>query len=73
MKLSLEELVSKVGNRYKLVALTSARVRELSEGARPLVEIDSKNLADIALAEISSGKISLRRYAKEEKGDQEDT
>lgn len=54
---TLEELMSKVGNRYQLVMLVSKRVRELSEGAKPLVEIDSKNPMDIAMAEIASGKI----------------
>lgn len=53
----MEALLTKVKNRYELVTLAAKRTRALSEGAKPLVEIISKNPIDIALAEIAVGKI----------------
>jgi DNA-directed RNA polymerase subunit omega len=41
-----------------LVNLVSRRVRQLTQGHRPLTQIDAKmDYADIALKEISEGKI----------------
>jgi DNA-directed RNA polymerase subunit omega len=42
-----------------LVNVISKRVRELSQGARPLVEVDLKwGYSDIALKEVIDGKLS---------------
>jgi len=74
--LSLNELLSKVGNRYQVVLLASRRARKLGGGAKPLVRIDSKKLVNIALAEIAAGKIktsfSAGDASKEHSGDREE-
>lgn len=54
-----EDIVNKIGGRFKLTALIQHRVRELMEGARPLVERKGRNEIEIAIAEISEGKIAL--------------
>lgn len=48
-------------DRYVLASLIFERVRQLSAGAKPLVDMDTKNhkLPDIALFEIAEGKIEL--------------
>lgn len=58
----LEKALEKVDNdRYKLSCFVFSRVKELGEGAAPLVNMDTTKykLADIALQEIAEGKISI--------------
>jgi DNA-directed RNA polymerase subunit omega len=52
-----EEIVNKVGGRFKLTALIQRRVRELMEGARPLVERQGRSDIEVAITEIAEGKI----------------
>lgn len=54
------ELASKFRGRYELIIVISKRARELVDGARPLVRINSNNPLNIALAEIAAGKIKAR-------------
>ena len=54
-----EELVNKVGGRFKLSALIQKRMVALNRGARPLIELNTKNLIEIVLAEILNDKIYL--------------
>lgn len=54
--------LEKTGNdRYVLSSLVFARTKELSNGAKPLVDMDLKvhKLADIAMMEIAEEKITL--------------
>lgn len=54
--------LEKTGNdRYILSNLVFARTKELSNGAKPLVDMDLKvhKLADIAMMEIAEEKITL--------------
>jgi DNA-directed RNA polymerase subunit omega len=53
-----EEIVNKVGGRFKLTALIQARVRELMDGARPLVERKGRSDIEVAIAEIAENKIA---------------
>jgi len=48
-------------DRYRLVMLVSKRADQLSNGAEPLVKADKnkQKFTDIALLEISEGKIRL--------------
>ena len=48
-----------VGGRYRLTALMQKRIRELVHGQRPLIETDSRDYIEIALAEILAGKIEM--------------
>lgn len=60
----LEKALEKVDNdRYKLSCFVFSRVKELSEGATPLVNMDMMQykLSDIALKEIAEGKIFIDR------------
>ena len=55
-----EEIVHKVGGRFKLTALIQKRIVELMQGARPLVE-RKKGMTDmeVAIQEIMEDKIAI--------------
>lgn len=60
----LEKALNNVDNdRYKLSCFVFSRVKELSDGAKPLVNVDitKYKLTDIALMEIAEGKIIIDR------------
>lgn len=58
--LKSDEIVNKVGGRFKLTALLQKRVVELMEGARPLVErTDRMTDLEVAIQEILQDKIGI--------------
>ena len=54
-----EEIVRKVGGRFKLTSLIQKRMVALNRGARPLVELPTKDMMQIVVAEIMQDKIFL--------------
>ena len=54
-----EQIVNKVGGRFKLSTLIQKRLVALKAGARPLVDIASKDLMEIIVQEILQDKIYL--------------
>lgn len=54
-----EEIVNKVGGRFKLSTLIQKRLVALNGGARPLVDIDSEEKMEIVVQEILQDKIFL--------------
>jgi len=54
-----EEIVNKVGGRFKLSALIQKRLVALNRGARPLIELQTKNQMEVVVAEIMHDKIFL--------------
>jgi len=54
-----EKIVNKVGGRFKLSSLIQKRMVALNRGARPLVELPTKNLMEVVVAEILQNKIYL--------------
>ncbi|MBS3734650.1 MAG: DNA-directed RNA polymerase subunit omega [Phycisphaerae bacterium] len=58
--LKSEEIVEKVGGKFKLTALIQKRLFELMEGARPLVEREpGMTDLDVVIQEILDDKISI--------------
>lgn len=58
--LKSDEIVNKVGGRFKLTALIQKRMLELMEGARPLVEpTDEMTDLEIVVQEILQDKIAV--------------
>ncbi len=58
--LKSDEVVHKVGGRFKLTALIQKRMIELMEGARPLIEIeDEMTDLEIVVQEILQDKIAI--------------
>ncbi len=54
-----EEIVNKVGGRFKLSTLIQKRMRALNQGAKPLVALKSSNPMAIVVQEILQDKIYL--------------
>ncbi len=60
-ELKEEEIVRKVGGRFKLSTLIQKRLVQLNQGARPLIETHLKDKMAIVLQEILQDKIYLDR------------
>jgi len=71
-RVTVEDCLEKVGNRFALTILAAERARQLSKGGRPLVRCDNKP-AVTALREIADAKVKfnedidagVRNYLKE--------
>jgi DNA-directed RNA polymerase subunit omega len=57
--LKSDEIVNKVGGRFKLCALIQRRLIQLMDGARPLVARDGRSDLEVAIEEIMQDKITL--------------
>jgi DNA-directed RNA polymerase subunit omega len=55
-RVTVEDCLEKVQNRFALVILASERARQISRGAMPLVECDNKP-AVTSLREIAGGDV----------------
>ncbi|MBT0663001.1 DNA-directed RNA polymerase subunit omega [Geobacter pelophilus] len=58
-RVTVEDCLERVDNRFLLVMLAAKRVKQLYKGARPLIENKSgnKNVV-LSLREIASGRVS---------------
>jgi len=57
--LKSDEIVNKLGGRFKLTALIQRRLKELIvDGARPLVERDGRTDLEVVIDEILQDKIT---------------
>jgi len=58
-ELKEEEIVNKVGGRFKLSTLIQKRLVQLNQGSRALVNVDTHDKMQIVLQEIMQNKIVL--------------
>jgi DNA-directed RNA polymerase subunit omega len=58
-ELKEEEIVKKVGGRFKLSTLIQKRMVALNAGSRPLVDLKSNDPMEIVIREIMEDKIYL--------------
>ena len=58
-RVTVEDCLEKVGNRFALVILAAERARQLAKGAKALVKCDNKP-AVTALREIAEGKVVFK-------------
>lgn len=58
-ELKEEEIVNKVGGRFKLSTLIQKRLVQLNQGSRALVNVDTHDKMSIVLQEIMQDKIIL--------------
>ena len=58
-ELKEEDIVNKVGGRFKLSTLIQKRLVALNAGSRPLVDMDTEDKMQIVLHEILQDKIFL--------------
>jgi len=59
--LKSDEIVHRMGGRFKLCALVQHRWVELIQGARPLVERNGRSDLEVIIDEIMQGKIGIDR------------
>lgn len=59
-ELKEEEIVNKVGGRFKLSTLIQKRLIQLNQGSRALVNVDTHDKMSIVLKEIMEDKITLK-------------
>lgn len=57
-RITVEDCLKKVPNRFELVLVGARRAKQLLKGARPLVESDNKEVV-AALREIAEGKVGM--------------
>ena len=57
VKPSVQELLKKVDNRYRLVIVTSKRARQIAEGDLCMTRVDEKSPVTLAANEIAEGKV----------------
>ncbi len=63
--LKSDEIVEKLGGRFKLTALIQRRLLEIVDGARPLVEREGRSDLEVVIEEIMQDKITLEIDASE--------
>ena len=59
-RISVEDCLKKVPNRFGLVLLATARTKQLLKGSKPRVQADNKEVV-LALREIAAGKVKPAR------------
>ena len=55
-RITIEDCIRKIPNRYELIILASKRTRQLPGGAKPMLETDNREIVT-ALREIAAGKV----------------
>ena len=65
-RVTIEDCLLHVPNRFDLVVLASKRARQLLAGEEPLVPINNDKVTVLALREIAAGVLDLEALAKED-------
>jgi DNA-directed RNA polymerase subunit omega len=55
-RITVEDCLAKVSNRFELVVVAARRAKELLKGAPPLIKSENKEVVT-ALREIAAGKV----------------
>ena len=63
--LKSDEIVHRLGGRFKVCALVQHRWVELINGARPLVERNGRSDLEVIMDEVLQGKITIDREKSE--------
>ncbi len=66
-RVTVEDAVAKVGNRFDLVLLAARRARQISMGSKALVEEKNDKTTVIALREIEEGLITEEFLDKQDR------
>ncbi|MEP0847516.1 MAG: DNA-directed RNA polymerase subunit omega [Phycisphaerae bacterium] len=57
--LKSDQIINKVGGRFRLTALIQKRRLEIMQGARPLVDTTGKTEIEVVIEEILQGKVGI--------------
>jgi len=64
-RITVEDCLEKIPNRFELVLLGARRAKQLLKGARPLVQSDNKEVVT-ALREIADAQVAMKYPDEEE-------
>ncbi len=70
-RITVEDCLRKVDNRFELVLMATRRARQIANGAEPLVEWEKDKPTVVALREIAEGEINARTLEELERREQE--
>lgn len=59
-RITIEDCIERVDNRFRLVLIATKRARQISAGAAPLLREDNDKPTVLALREIAAGMIDER-------------
>jgi len=65
-RITIEDCIKKVPNRFLLVNMVAKRVRQIREGSEYLVSAPKNEDIVIALREIAAGKVKLQEQEPKE-------
>lgn len=63
-RITVEDCLEKIGNRFEIIHVASERVRQLTKGSKRMVNCKNEN-AVVALREIAAGKVRIREKGKQ--------
>jgi DNA-directed RNA polymerase subunit omega len=61
-RITVEDCLRKIPNRFELVILGAKRAKQLFKGAKPLLETDNREIVT-ALREVAAGRVRQARNA----------
>jgi DNA-directed RNA polymerase subunit omega len=64
-RVTVEDCLPLVDNRFALVLLGAKRARQLMAGARPIIETSKNKPSVLALREVATGKVKYDRDVRE--------
>jgi DNA-directed RNA polymerase subunit omega len=64
-RITIEDCLKRVDNRFKLVHMTAARVRQIREGSEYLVSSPKNEDIVVAMREVAAGKVLVKKRAAE--------
>src|SRR6185369_3617522 len=64
-RVTVEDCLPMVDNRFALVLLAAKRARQLMAGARPILEVSKNKPPVLSLREIATGKVRFDRDVRE--------
>lgn len=60
VKPTVKELLTKVDNRFELVAITAKRARQIAAGAEAMTQVEEESPVTLAANEIAEGKVCIK-------------
>lgn len=61
-RVTIEDSLKKVPNRFALTILAAKRTRQLLKGAKPLIDPKDNKSVVVALREIATGKVTVEGH-----------
>ncbi|HLM45351.1 MAG TPA: DNA-directed RNA polymerase subunit omega [Myxococcaceae bacterium] len=64
-RVTVEDCLPRVDNRFALVLLAAKRARQLMAGARPIIEVSKNKPPVLSLREVATGHVKFDRDVRE--------